>query len=115
MDWESKSQREFGREHYNLIMAPALVLSTRERTRLKARAHPLEPVMQVGKTGVQEAVVAELERALTAHELVKVKINEPDRDARQEIAVTLSDRTSSALVQRVGKIVVLWRPRPEEP
>ena len=95
-------------------MSPALVLTTRERARLKARAHALEPILQVGKTGVQDAVVAELDRALTAHELVKLKIYEPDREAREAIAVTLADRTASALVQRVGKVVVLWRPRPEE-
>ena len=94
--------------------APAPVLTTRERARLKARAHALEPILQVGKTGVQDAVVAELDRALTAHELVKLKINEPDRDAREEIATALADRTSAALVQRVGKIAVLWRPNPEE-
>jgi RNA-binding protein len=81
---------------------------------LKARAHALEPILQVGRTGVQDSLVSELDRALTAHELIKVKINDPDRDAREALADTLSARTDSAIVQRVGKVVVLWRPKPDE-
>jgi RNA-binding protein len=95
-------------------MSPAPVLTTRARARLKALAHSLEPILQVGKTGVQDSVVAELDRALTAHELVKLKINDPDREAREATAIALSTRTDSAVVQRVGKVVILWRPRPEE-
>ena len=59
-------------------------------------------------------MVAAVDTALTAHELIKVKINDAERDERKEIADTLSARTGAAIVQRVGKIVVLWRPRPEE-
>ena len=90
------------------------MLTPRERARLKAQAHALEPILQVGRTGIQESVVAELDRALTAHELIKLKINDSDRGAREAIADTLSERTGSAIVQRVGKVVVLWRPAPDE-
>jgi RNA-binding protein len=91
----------------------SLTLTSRQRAHLKARAHALEPVVQIGHGGAQEPVVAEVETALTAHELIKVRIN-ADRDERVEIADTLSTRTGAAIVQRVGKIVVLWRPRPKE-
>lgn len=77
---------------------------------MKARAHALEPILHVGRTGIQDAVVAELDRALTAHQLIKLKINDPDRDIRESIANDLSARTDSTIVQRVGKVVVLWRP-----
>lgn len=93
----------------------SLTLTSRQRVHLKARAHALEPIVQVGKTGVQDSVVAAVETALTAHELIKVKINDAERDERAEIAETLATRTGAAVVQRVGKIVVLWRPRPETP
>ncbi len=58
-------------------------------------------------------MVKEIDRALTAHELIKVKIL-ADRDAREEIADAISARTDSAIVQQVGKVVVLWRPKPDK-
>lgn len=90
-------------------------LSTRERAALKARAHPLEPLIQIGHAGVTDAVVAETDRTLTAHELIKVRIGGLDRDAREAMGTELAARTDAAVVQRVGKILVLWRPRPLEP
>ena len=91
-----------------------LTLSSRERARLKSRAHALEPIVQVGQGGVSAAVVVELERALTAHELIKVKINGTDRDARDATAEEICTRTGAAAVQQVGKILVLWRPKPDD-
>ena len=92
----------------------SLTLTSRQRAHLKARAHALEPLVQIGHAGVQDTVVAAVDTALTAHELIKVKINDAEREERVEIADALSERTGAAVVQRVGKIVVLWRPRPEE-
>ncbi len=89
-------------------------LTTRQRAQLKARAHALEPVVQLGHTGLSDAVVAEVDRALTAHQLIKVKIGGTDRDARKALGDALGERTDAAVVQRVGKVVVLWRPKPEE-
>ena len=71
--------------------------------------------MQIGQSGATDKVVAEIDRALTAHELIKVKILGDDRHARAEIAGAIAARADAALVQRVGKVVVLWRPHPEEP
>jgi len=88
-------------------------LTTRERSHLKARAHSLEPSVLVGHGGVTEGVATEIDRALKARELIKVKIL-ADRDARDEIAELISARTDSAIVQQVGKVVVLWRPKPDE-
>ncbi len=81
---------------------------------MKARAHSLEPVVQVGHAGVSESVVGEVTRALAAHELIKLRILGDDRAARKAIGDTLAERTDSAVVQRVGKILVLWRPKPDE-
>ena len=89
-------------------------LTTRERAHLKARAHALEPKVVVGHGGLTPAVIAEIDRALTAHELIKVKVLGDDRDAREAIANQLCDGTDAAPVQRVGKVLVLWRPKPEE-
>jgi RNA-binding protein len=91
-----------------------IALTPRERAHLKARAHALEPKVQVGQSGATDKVLAEIDRALAAHELIKVKILGDDRDARAEIAETIATRADAALVQSVGKVVVLWRPKPEE-
>ena len=89
-------------------------LTPRERSHLKARAHGLEPRVQVGQAGLTDRLAAEVDRALTAHELIKVKILGDDRHERASIAESLAARTDAALVQSVGKVIVLWRPRPEE-
>lgn len=90
-------------------------LTPRERAKLKGRAHALEPLIQLGHAGLTDSVVAEVDRALAAHELIKVRIGGDDRDARVALGDALCERTDAAPVQRVGKIIVLWRPKPEEP
>jgi RNA-binding protein len=90
-------------------------LTARERAHLKARAHALEPRVQIGQGGLTAAVVAEIDRALTAHELVKVKILGDDREQREAIGDDICEKTGAAPVQRVGKVIVIWRPKPEEP
>ena len=89
------------------------MLSPRERAHLKARAHALEPVVHVGNAGITDTVVAEVDRALTAHELIKVKITSDDREARVAAGDEICSRTNATAVHRVGKVLILWRPRPE--
>ncbi|MBS1817650.1 MAG: ribosome assembly RNA-binding protein YhbY [Acidobacteria bacterium] len=88
-------------------------LTPRERSALKGRAHALEPVVHVGHAGVSDALVKETDRALAAHELIKVRVGGEDRDARAGCIEELCRQTDAALVQTVGKVAVLWRPRPE--
>lgn len=95
-------------------MSPTL--SARERAHLKSRAHALEPIVHIGHAGLTESVVAEIERALSAHELIKVRAGGQDRHQRADIAEAICARTGATIVQQVGKVVVLWRPAdtPEE-
>ena len=86
-------------------------LTPRERSHLKARAHALEPVVFVGQAGLSGTVVAELERALAAHELIKVKLASADRDERAALAEEICTRTGAEAVQQVGKVLILWRQR----
>ena len=91
-----------------------LILTRDERLRLRARAHHLNPVVLLGTAGLTEAVVKEADRALAAHELIKVRIPGDDRDEREATFVQLADRLGAARVQAIGKLLVLYRPRPEE-
>lgn len=91
-----------------------LPLTPRERAHLKGRAHGLEPVVVVGHAGATPDVVAEVARALAAHELIKVRVAGSDREARVAIGDEIAAQTDAAIVQRVGKVIVLWRPRPPD-
>ena len=91
----------------------AIVLRPRQRATLKARAHALEAIVQVGHAGATDAVVAEVDRALTAHGLIKARLA-GERDVRDELAAAIAARTDAAIVQQVGRIVTLWRPRPDD-
>ena len=93
----------------------SISLTARERAHLKGRAHALEPRVQIGHGGLTDKVVAEIDRALTAHELIKVKILDGDRDAREVMGDAICERTGAAAVQRVGKVMVIWRPKPDHP
>jgi RNA-binding protein len=92
----------------------AVTLSSRERAGLKARAHSLEPVARIGNAGVTPELAAEVDRALTAHELIKVSIAVDDRDERRTLGDTLAGQVGATPVHRVGKILILWRPRPHD-
>ena len=83
-----------------------------ERKLLKAKAHALEPVVIVGGKGLTDEVVKEVDRALTAHELIKVRAPSLDRDARDEAFKTLCEKTGAEAVQQIGKIFVLYRKNP---
>jgi RNA-binding protein len=97
---------------YNHGMSPPL--TARERSALKARAHALEPVVQIGQSGLTDSVVHETERALAAHHLIKVRIGGIDRVERDRLAQDLASRVDAAVVQQVGRVVVLWRPPDED-
>ncbi len=92
---------------------PVPTLTTRERAALKARAHGLEPVVRIGHAGLTDASADAIGRALDAHELIKVKIGEGDRDARAGVTDAIRAKTGAAVVQQVGRVLVLWRPRPD--
>ncbi|MEO8682558.1 MAG: ribosome assembly RNA-binding protein YhbY [Vicinamibacterales bacterium] len=91
-----------------------VVLTPRERATLKARAHALEPFVRVGNAGLTDKVAAEIDKALKAHELLKVRVEGTDREAREALCDAIAARADAAIVQRVGKVLVLWRPRPDE-
>jgi RNA-binding protein len=88
-------------------------LTARERARLKASAHGLDPVVQVGSTGLTDNLIAEIDRALTAHQLIKVRIPGEDREARVALGDEICARTGATAVHRVGKVLILWRRRAE--
>ena len=88
------------------------MLSAIERKALKAKAHKLEPVVQIGAKGLTDEVVAEIERALHAHELIKVRAGGLERDERDAVLKSILSCTGAEQVQQVGKVFVLYRKNP---
>lgn len=83
-----------------------------ERKRLRGIGHHLEPVVMIGEKGLTDAVLAEVERALTDHELIKLKIN-GEREQRQQIVTQLVATSQATVVQQVGKILLILRKNPK--
>ena len=84
-------------------------LSTKQILELKARAHHLHPVVMIGQHGLTESVIKETDAALTAHELIKVRVSGDDRAERIAMCEALCEAVDAQLVQHIGKLLVLWR------
>jgi len=89
-------------------------LSPAERKELRGEAHHLDPVVMIGADGLTPAVSKEIEGALNAHGLIKVRVFSDDRAGREALLQQLAEAHSAAPVQHIGKLLVLWRPIPEK-
>ena len=85
-----------------------------DRKQLKQQAHQLNPVVMIGQHGLTPAVHLEIERALLAHELIKIKINISDRETRQSIIAEICKEREAHLIQAIGKVAVIYREKPEK-
>ncbi len=89
-------------------------LTPGERRALKARAHTLAPVVLIGDGGLTTEVLSEIDRSLTAHALIKIRVGGGDRDARTDTLRRLCDDLGAIAVQHIGKILVLYRDKPTQ-
>jgi putative YhbY family RNA-binding protein len=87
-------------------------LSIAERKAHRADAHHLDPVVMIGNDGLTPAVQKEVDAALNAHGLIKVRVLGDDRAAREAMYQQLADQLGAAPIQHIGKLLVLWRPKP---
>ena len=90
-----------------------ITLSPIERKALKARAHPLSPVVLIGDQGLTPAIIREVDRSLKAHELIKVRASTDEREDRIKWFGEIADALNAAPVQHIGKTFVFWRENPE--
>ena len=90
-------------------------ITTSQRRALRAAAHSLKPVVSISQKGLTDAVLKEIDRCLTAHELIKVRIYDTERDTREELLNAVCAELQAAPVQHIGNLLVLWRERAEEP
>lgn len=90
-------------------------LLERQKKHLRGLAHDLHPVIIVGGSGLHAALLIELEAALEHHELIKVRVNADNRDARNAIIDEICTTAGAEFIQRVGHIAVIYRRNPEKP
>ena len=88
-------------------------LSTKEILALRAQAHNLNPVVMIGQHGLTESVIKETDAALNAHELIKVRILGDDRENRSAMCKALSESVNAHFIQNIGKLLILWRKKPD--
>jgi putative YhbY family RNA-binding protein len=87
-------------------------LTPAQRRALKARAHHLAPVVIVGDAGLTPSVLREIDIHLKSHELIKIRVAGDDRAARDAMIGAISDALNASPVQHIGKILVMYRPKP---
>jgi RNA-binding protein len=90
-------------------------LNSTDRRTLRARAHPLHPLVIISSAGLADSVMAEIERCLKAHELIKIRVFSDDRSQREALLAQICERTGASPVQHIGKILVVYRQNPEPP
>jgi RNA-binding protein len=93
---------------------PAIELTPAERRAQRSDAHHLDPVVLIGGDGLTPAVQKEVDAALNAHGLIKIRVFSDDRQGREAIYQQLAGELNAAPVQHIGKLLVLWRPQPEK-
>ena len=91
------------------------VLTSKQRQYLRGLAHPLAPVVRVGKGRLTDSIIAETKRSLETHELIKVRIESDDAEERREIAARLTAETGAELTGTIGTLAILYRAREEKP
>ena len=97
------------------VTARPAPLTGKQRSFLRALAHPLKPVVQVGHGGLTDAVLAAIDGALATHELIKVRITGNEDASAAELALEVEASTRSSVAQVIGKTLVVYRARKKDP
>ncbi|MFD1030553.1 ribosome assembly RNA-binding protein YhbY [Metaplanococcus flavidus] len=85
------------------------MLTGKQKRFLRSEAHHVDPIFQVGKGGVNEAMLVQISEALEKRELVKISILQNNEDDKNEVAEKLAKGTKAELVQLIGHTVVLYK------
>lgn len=85
------------------------MLTNKQKRFLRAEAHQVDPIFQVGKGGVNEAMIAQLNDVLEARELIKVKVLDNCFDSKEDVATQIVEGTQAQLVQLIGSTIILYK------
>lgn len=90
-------------------------IDQKQRRHLKGLAHHLKPVVMIGQHGLSEGVIAELDVALEAHELIKVRISAADKDERRTMIDTICNKNNAEFIHAIGHVAIFYRRHPKKP
>jgi RNA-binding protein len=92
-----------------------VALSNPQKRHLRSLAHALKPVVMIGQHGLKDSILDELDIALTAHELIKVRVSAEDREERAALIARLVEASGAELIQTIGHVAILFRRNPKKP
>ncbi|MCM3756935.1 ribosome assembly RNA-binding protein YhbY [Sporosarcina aquimarina] len=90
------------------------MLTSKQKSFLRSEAHHLQPIFQIGKSGLTDAIIKQIEEALEARELIKVSVLQNCEQDKEEIAEVLSEQPGLEVVQIIGKTIVLYKESTEK-
>jgi len=91
------------------------MLTGKQRHHLRGLGHALNPIVQVGKGGVDDGLIKAVDQALADHELIKIKVGDSAELDRHAAAEEIAAQTHSEVAQVIGNVVLLYRAHPEDP
>jgi Predicted RNA-binding protein containing KH domain, possibly ribosomal protein len=91
------------------------MLTPKNKALLKKLANPLSPSLTIGKGEVDPAIIAVVDKALSAHELIKVRVLVNQKEGLEDLGASLANATHSDVVEVLGRIIILYRPREKNP
>jgi RNA-binding protein len=97
------------------VTASPAPLTGKQRSFLRALAHPLKPVVQIGHGGLTAAVLSAIDGALSTHELIKVRITGKEDASAAELALEVEAGTRASVAQVIGKTLIVYRARKKDP
>jgi len=92
-----------------------MTITAAQKRFLRSRAHHLKPVVMVGQHGLSENVMHEINLALDAHELIKIKLGAGDREEKKKILGEVIVNSKTELIQSIGHVAVLFRRNNKKP
>lgn len=84
-------------------------MTSKQRAYLRGQANTMEPIFQIGKSGITENLIKQLYDAIEARELIKITVLETAPDDVKSLAVEIAEKTNSELIQTIGNKITLFR------
>ena len=88
-------------------------ISMIDKKLLRKNSYSLKPVVIIGQNGLTDAVLSEIDASLNAHELIKIRIREPNKDKRDDKCLQIQKNLGAEIIHQIGFIVVFYRPNPK--
>lgn len=90
------------------------MLTSKQKSYLRSEAHHVQPIFQIGKSGITDAIIKQIEEALEARELIKLSVLQNCEQDKEEIADILAQQDGLEVVQIIGKTIVLYKESKEK-